>query len=228
MRAKTLPDHSVPAVARRRRGHFPQGDVGQDRGEGRGTGGLVAAAALQPRTLLRAQDVTWQPLTGPALSGVILRPNEATRRDKPLLEEEKRAEVYGAVLRGAVEPGAPITKDLIVKPGERDFLRVVLTPGQRAIAIPVKTGGASAGLLVPGDQVDVILTQKFAEKDEKDGAPLGRRDRRRDLRVLAIDEPKGSKTNMAEQGDFGRTVTLQVTRNRPRRSMSRPNWGNCH
>src|SRR3954466_5719329 len=66
--------------------------------KGEGPEVLVATATLQPRTLLRAQDVTWQPLTGPVLSGVILRPNEATRRDKPSLDEETRAAVFGAVL----------------------------------------------------------------------------------------------------------------------------------
>ena len=49
---------------------------------------LVAAAALEPRTLLRAQDVTWKQLTGPAVPGVILRPTEAQRRDKPLIDDE--------------------------------------------------------------------------------------------------------------------------------------------
>src|SRR3954463_10913520 len=82
---------------------------------------LVAAAAMPPRTLLRAPDVTWEKLNGPMVPGVILRPTEAQRRDKPLLEDETRSAVYGAVLRGSVEAGAPITKDLIVKPGERDF-----------------------------------------------------------------------------------------------------------
>jgi pilus assembly protein CpaB len=142
---------------------------------------------------------------------VIVRPTEAQRREKPLLDDETRASVYGAVLRGAVERGAPVTTDLIVKPGERDFLRVVLTPGQRAIAIPVKTGGASAGLLEPGDQVDVILTQKFSDKDERMARRSVAETVAEDLRVLAIDEPKGAKTNMVEQGEFGRTVTLQVT-----------------
>src|SRR5690242_7342365 len=71
---------------------------------------LAAAAAMPSRTLLRAQDVTWEKLSGPMVPGVILRPTEATRRDKPLIDEETRAEVYGAVLRGPVEAGTPITK----------------------------------------------------------------------------------------------------------------------
>ena len=171
---------------------------------------LVAAAALEPRTLLRAQDVTWQPLTGPAIAGAILRPTEAQRRDNPVLDEQTRAAVFGAALRAAIQAGAPITSQLIVKPGERDFLRVVLTPGQRAIAIPVKTGGASTGLLVAGDQVDVILTQKFSEKDEQMARRSVAETVAEDLRVLAIDEPKANASTVSRD-DFGRTVTLEVT-----------------
>ena len=83
--------------------------------------------------------------------------------------------------------GDPIHRHSIVKPGDREFLQFVLSPGARAIAIPVATGGASTGLLYPGDRVDVILTQKFGEI----GAPLTRRSVSEtvveNLRVLVID-----------------------------------------
>ena len=95
----------------------------------------------------------------------------------------------------------------IVRPGDRDFLQVVLTPGARAIAIPVATGGASTGLLFPGDRVDVILTQNF----KGEGAAITRRSVSEtvveNLRVLAIDTLDAK----APSGSFGRTVTLEVT-----------------
>ena len=172
---------------------------------------LAAATALEPRTLLRAQDVTWQKLTGAPPPGAILRPNEAQRREKPVLEEETRASVFGAVLRLPVGAGEPITTDLVVKPGDRDFLRVVLTPGQRAIAIPVKTGGASTGLLEPGDHVDVILTQKFNDKEERIARRSVAETVVEDLRVLAIDDPATKANQSAISRDFGRTVTIEVT-----------------
>src|SRR4051794_15903385 len=74
----------------------------QTEAKGEGPEVLIAAAPLQPRTLLRAQDVTWQKLSGPSAPGTIFRPNEATRLEKPLLDEETRAAVYGAVLRASV------------------------------------------------------------------------------------------------------------------------------
>ena len=94
--------------------------------------------------------------------------------------------MYGAALRSSVTAGEPISRGAIVKPGDRDFLQVVLSPQARAIAIPVTTGGASTGILYPGDRVDVILTQTF-----KNDPPLTRRSVGEtvveNLRVLAID-----------------------------------------
>ncbi len=170
---------------------------------------LVATVPLAAGTLLRAQDVRWQPVTRPVESGEILRPSEAARQVKPEIDEETRAEVYGAAVRPARDTaaGEPIRRGNIVKPGDRDFLQVVLTPGARAISIPVATGGASTGLLFPGDRVDVILTQNF----KGEAAVITRRSVSEtvveNLRVLAIDALDAK----APSGSFGRTVTLEVT-----------------
>ena len=111
-------------------------------------------------------------------------------------------------MRTPVGPGEPITREAIVKPGDRDFLQVVLSARARAIAIPVTTSGASAGLLSPGDRVDVILTQSF-----KNDPPLTRRSVSEtvveNLRVLAIDAPDTKPSGGGSS--FGRTVTLEVT-----------------
>jgi pilus assembly protein CpaB len=180
---------------------------------------LVATVPLAAGTLLRAHDVVWQPIAGAAEPGQIVRPSVWSREAKPEIDDEARAEVYGAALRGAVVPGDPIRRGPIaagdpisrggvVKPGDRDFLQVVLSPGARAISIPVATGGASTGLLYPGDRVDVVLTQKFTDT----GAPLTRRSVSEtvveNLRVLVIDA-LDAKT--ASGSTFGRTVTLEVT-----------------
>jgi len=180
---------------------------------------LVATMPLAAGTLLRAPDVAWQAIGRPAERGEIVRPPAAVRETQPRADEEARSEAYGAALRGAVSAGDPIRRDpvaagnqirrgVIVKPGDRDFLQIVLSPGARAIAIPVATGGASTGLLYAGDRVDVILTQKFNDST----APLTRRSVSEtvveNLRVLLID---AMDAKMAAGSAFGRTVTLEVT-----------------
>jgi pilus assembly protein CpaB len=170
---------------------------------------LVATVQLAAGTLLRAQDVTWQLVTRPVEPAEIARPSAVARQVRPEVDEETRAEVYGAAVRPArdTEAGEPIRRSNIVRPGDRDFLQVVLTPGARAIAIPVTTGGASTGLLFPGDRVDVILTQNF----KGESAVITRRSVSEtvveNLRVLAIDALDAK----APSGSFGRTVTLEVT-----------------
>jgi pilus assembly protein CpaB len=169
---------------------------------------LVATTALPSGTLLRAKDVTWQPIVGTAEPDQVLRPLGAAGAANLELDQQARAEVYGAAMRAAVTAGDPIQRSAIVKPADRDFLRIVLSPRARAIAIPVATGGASTGLLYPGDHVDVILTQTF-----KNDPPLTRRSVSEtvveSLRVLAIDPPDSKPTGASNS--FGRTVTLEVT-----------------
>src|SRR5438105_11374994 len=121
---------------------------------------LVAAAALPAGTLLRAKDVNWQPTHSPQ-TGQILRGAEGLGNTNAETGQQVRAEVYGAALRTGLATGEPIRRDRMVKPGDRDFLEIVLAPGARAIAIPVSTGGARTGLLYPGDRVDIVLTQTF-------------------------------------------------------------------
>jgi pilus assembly protein CpaB len=130
------------------------------------------------------------------------------RNPEPATDPQAPAGVYGAALRNALAAGEPISNGAIVKPADRDFLQVVLSPQARAIAIPVTTGGASTGLLSPGDRVDVILTQTF-----KNDALLSRRSVGEtvvaNLRVLAIDSLDAKPS--AAGNSFGRTVTLEVT-----------------
>jgi pilus assembly protein CpaB len=179
---------------------------------------LAATMPLAAGTLLRAQDVTWHAVSETE-PDQIARPTAIALEAKPELDDETRASVYGAVLRQALAAGEPIRLGVFVKPGAREFLQVVLSPGDRAIAIPVTTGGASTGLLSPGDRVDVILTQNFSKNDTANNEELRHTALTRrsvsetvveNLRVLAIDA-LDNKPATATNGGFGRTVTLEVT-----------------
>ena len=120
-------------------------------------------------------------------SGDIIRLPEEARKAKPEIDEVARAAVYGAALRDNRAEHQPIRRSTIVKPGDRDFLQTVLTQGTRALTIPVSAASGGAGLMYPGDHVDVMLTQSFKNED----APLTRRSVSEtvvdNLRVLAID-----------------------------------------
>src|ERR1700757_2700171 len=173
---------------------------------------LIAAKGMPHGTFLRAEDVSWQPLVGVAKPDQLVHWASTASSSNVEREQQMRAEVYGAALRTSVEAGEPISRSAIVKPEDRDFLQVVLLPAARAIAIPVATGGASTGLLSPGDRVDVILTQNFKNDSAGDlrNTPVTRRSVSEtvvdNLRVLAIDAPDPKATANPANGNFGRTV----------------------
>lgn len=160
---------------------------------------LVAAVPLSAGTLLRAEDVAWRPAAGDVEPGTIVRPLAAVHTER---DEQARNEVSGAAVNADLTRGEPLRRTLLVKPGDRDFLQVVLTSGARAIAIPISSAGAGTGLLNPGDRVDVVLTQNFNSEG------LARRSVSetiaQNLRILAIDAGNA-------QGGAGRSVMLEVT-----------------
>ena len=176
---------------------------------------LAANVLLPAGTLLRGEDITWR-AASVAEGDQIVRPSGPAVDAKPELVQEAEAALYGAILRRPLGAGEAIRRGDIVRPGERDFLKMVLGPGTRAIAIPVATGGASTGLVSPGDRVDVILTQNFKHDTgmENRNIPLTRRSLSetvvQNLRVLAIDAIE-TKPQPGTNGGFGRTVTLEVT-----------------
>lgn len=129
---------------------------------------LVAAGPVPAGTLLRAQDVVWQKAKSDTQPGWIVRPDAAARDARPELDEEARAVVYGAALRKPVTESDPIRRIDIAKPGDRDFLDIVLSPGMRAMSFPITVLGAvgpNTRFLgpLPGDRVDIILTQVFKD-----------------------------------------------------------------
>lgn len=167
---------------------------------------LVAKVPLKEGTLLRDQDLAWHSAAGQATADEIVRPALSARQAKPELDAQARAAVQGAALALALPAGAPIRRSIIVKPGDRDFLRLVLSPGERAIAIPVTTGGAGSGLLSPGDHVDVILTQAFHQNAQSLARSSVSETIVQNLRVLAVKTPDPKVA-----GNFGPIVTLEVT-----------------
>jgi pilus assembly protein CpaB len=117
--------------------------------------------------------------------------------------------VAGAVLRRPSAEGEPITYGNIVKPGERGFLAAVLDPGLRAVSVPVDEASSNAGLIFPGDHVDLILTQKLGEEGEAERQVS--ETVLEDVRVLAMGRRLRSEEGEEASGGQARTATLEVT-----------------
>ncbi|MBW8269081.1 Flp pilus assembly protein CpaB [Caldovatus aquaticus] len=160
---------------------------------------LVAARALPAGTLLKDEDFAIREvLPEDAPEGALTGTNEA------------RAEIRGALLRRFLDPGATIARGDFLRPRDRGFLAAVLKPGMRAISIGVDATTGAAGLVWPGDQVDVILTQELGE------AQIHRRVVSEtilsNVRVIAVDQQiTQGPADGAAVGRVARTVSLEVT-----------------
>jgi pilus assembly protein CpaB len=95
--------------------------------------------------------------------------------------------LIGTVVRNEITAGQPITQGAVIKPGERGFLAAALSPGMRAVTVPVSATSGVAGFIFPGDRVDIVLTQAVAGGG--DGQPLKVSETiMRNMRVLATNQ----------------------------------------
>jgi pilus assembly protein CpaB len=163
---------------------------------------LVAARALPAGTLLKDEDFATREVAPDAVPDGAVAPTE-----------EARAELRGALLRRYLDAGAPLHRADMLRPRDRGFLAAVLRPGTRAISVGVDVVTGTAGLIWPGDLVDLILTQELAASD----APLARRVVGETLlagiRVIAVDQQftQGATAADAMPNRIARTVTLEAT-----------------
>ena len=95
----------------------------------------------------------------------------------------------GHAVREPIDAEMPVTRSSIVGPGQRGFLAAVLGRGKRAVTIRVGPATSHAGLVDPGDRVDVILSAEI-QATERERSVLARTIVE-DVRVVAVDRQIG-------------------------------------
>ena len=166
---------------------------------------LVADHDLPTGTFIKPEHLRWHPWPEDGLSDEYTIENEQNAGDSI----HKR--LQGAVVRSRLLAGQPITAKALVHPGERGFLAAVLDPGMRAVSVPIDAATGIAGLVFPGDWVDVILTLKMTVKDQETEENEQRYFAETlitDIRVLALDQ---SVENPDGTARVAKTATLEVT-----------------
>ncbi|WP_230481321.1 Flp pilus assembly protein CpaB [Sphingomonas sp. Leaf21] len=137
---------------------------------------LVATRTLPVGTIIDATALKFQPWPKDMVAGAYYVKGQADL-----------TKLQGTVLRYAITAGQPLTQGAVVSPGDRGFLAAALTPGMRAVTVPVSVQTAVAGFVFPGDRIDVVLTQDVAGGG--DGPPLKVSETiMRNVRVLATDQ----------------------------------------
>ena len=73
------------------------------------------------------------------------------------------ASYVGSVVRSTMIAGEPVTAARLVQPGARGPMAAVIAPGARAVTINVTAASGMAGFVIPGDRVDLLLTQTLPD-----------------------------------------------------------------
>ena len=188
---------------------------------------LVAKRDLAIGERLTAADVTWQAWPSDTVNAAFITngaadpvPTKATAKAAKAVGDAAEGmiggvtpekAVEGAIVRDPILAGEPITPRKIVRGGEGGYLSVVLSPGKRAMAVPVTSETAVGGFILPGDRVDVIQTRDAQAVGEGEGGGAKHTLAEtiiQNVRVLALDQStaaeKDAKTIVAS------TATLEV------------------
>ncbi|HYB10256.1 MAG TPA: Flp pilus assembly protein CpaB [Alphaproteobacteria bacterium] len=159
---------------------------------------LVAAKDLPTGSFIRVEDLRWQPWPSDELSD-----NYLTK------DNETPQALVGAVVRLRIAAGEPVTQGRFIKPGDRGFLAAVLEPGMRAVSVPVTATSGVAGLVFPGDRVDLILAHALKDDDNPNAMPRQASETvLTDVRVLAVDQTTNDQDNKPL---LAKTITFEVT-----------------
>jgi pilus assembly protein CpaB len=160
---------------------------------------LVARGAISRGQILKPADLGWQAWPEAGIGRGYTQSGTKTIED-----------FAGWVAREPFAAGDPISEAKIVSPGSRGFLAAVLSPGMRAVSVPVTPTSGISGFVFPGDQVDIVVSETVPGSDGNGNTPprKGAETVLRDLRVLAVDQKLDSK---AGEAVVAQRVTLEVT-----------------
>jgi pilus assembly protein CpaB len=163
---------------------------------------LVARAALTRGQILRPENFIWQ-----------VWPDGDLDKNYVVLGGPRSPEAFaGWVVKHPVAGGEPVTEAKIIAPGDRGFLAAVLSPGMRAISVPVTVTSGISGFVFPGDRVDLLLSYKVPAAADGD-APKNYEHKAsqtvlQDIRVIGIDQRLDGKPGEAV---VAHTATFEVT-----------------
>jgi pilus assembly protein CpaB len=161
---------------------------------------LVADLDLPAGSFVKPQHLRWQSW-----------PNDDVPDTYVLKGTRSEEEMVGAVVRSRIAAGEPITDGAVVKPGDRGFLAAVLSPGMRAVSVPINPTSSNSGLIFPGDRVDLILTQSLITGQEEGSIRRVSETVLSNIRIIAMgtetsDDPQAGKAN-----EKAKTATFEVT-----------------
>ncbi|NQV84527.1 MAG: Flp pilus assembly protein CpaB [Rhodospirillales bacterium] len=185
---------------------------------------LVAAKTIRPGEKVVDGFVRWQGWSKDSLNDkFIVIDNEKDG-------EKRLKEFVGSIARVLIHQGEPILADKVFKSEKAAFMSGKLDQGMRAVSFSVSPQTASAGFILPGNRIDVLMShtikwekkkksKKNKEKEESESSQGGQELAAgsetkitetilQDVKVLAINQT----VDLVEGNSIAATtVTLEVT-----------------
>lgn len=161
---------------------------------------LVAAKLLRPGALLKSDDLAAREIEDDKLPAGFVADDPNARRT-----------LVGGLVRRPLATNDAISTDEVLRPGDHGFLAAVLRPGFRAVTVAVDAVSGTAGLIWPGDRVDLILVQQLTEPNQAPSRRIAAETVQRDVRVIAIDSQLVQGAAGPADAMPARTITLEVS-----------------
>ncbi len=160
---------------------------------------LVAARTLTAGSMLKPEDFVARAVPAPDNSGAIAAESPDAVRT-----------LTGAMTKHPMAAGTPIRDGDVIRQTDHGFMAAALRPGMRAVTIAVDASSGSAGLVWPGDRVDLTLTQTSTDPALPPGRRVSAETILTDVRVIAIDSQLVQGAAPTGGDPHNRTVTLEV------------------
>jgi pilus assembly protein CpaB len=182
---------------------------------------LVAARDILPGTVLTADDIRWEPWPETLLDDRFVVQPAQVENQTPAADPQQ--EFIDQIARRSIMNGEPMSREMVIKQGDKSVTAANLAPGMRAITINVTPNQGVAGLILPNDHVDLLMDVSVRELVGLNGwkdvvLKYGAETFLRDIRVVAINQKLAHdpKEGVAEPGNL---VTLEVTPNQAERIL---------
>lgn len=177
---------------------------------------LVASADIQPGEALGAGALRWQPWPDDMVRAEYVTIDPARQSDAD--RKAAAANFEGRLARRMIAAGEPLTSAKVFERDGVGFLAGALNSGMRAMSVAIDPESGAGGFVLPGDQVDVILshdiTKSLPQQMRDYGSDAGvvkhaAETVLENVRVLAVDQT--AKQNADGEPVVAKTATLEVS-----------------
>ncbi|WP_074819705.1 MULTISPECIES: Flp pilus assembly protein CpaB [Bradyrhizobium] len=159
---------------------------------------LVAKSDIGLGQSVKADDLQWQSWPTASASNFISRVSRA----------DAIKDVTGSIARSPFIAGEPIRDQKLVKADGSGFMAAILPTGFRAVSTEISPETGAGGFILPNDHVDVLLSKREKNPDNKAPDIVSAEIILTNVRVLAIDQAPKEKEGTSAL--VGKTVTLEL------------------